>query len=357
LEHDLQNIFGVFGGAGATLVEAGYAWANTLAVLGTSAGALATATFDEVAFLESWVTSSLVPLGILAQIGVDGLLIAAQIPQYVHDIVATVWDAWTGLATALNPVTYIAAALGGLHGIGSANTASNAVQDAKISALYVGAGAVSLFDTFGGAAAFTLDVTNWEQTGFGPGSGYLGIDGNGNAAWGGGVGSAIYSVINRHLTPLGTDTQGVSASIANDIQLGYNTANNVVLRLQGRENAARTDRIEAYVDAAKCEIGYVLGGTYTRIGAAVTFTSGYSTAGNWYLKLGTTTDAREYVLIHDGAEMARVTEGSPSSALNSTHRFTGFTITEGVNFFFGSPYNVVPPPITSFAAADRLASG
>jgi hypothetical protein len=107
----------------------------------------------------------------------------------------------------------------------------------------------------------------------------------------------------------------------------------------------------------KAGIGYVVGNTFTRLGAEVSLSTS-DTSGTWQLKLGTSTDDREFVLLHNSATVISRIDTSDTSMKDASHRYPGFAIAAGyeLTVFFGIPVQVAPPPIGAWAASDRDAA-
>jgi hypothetical protein len=350
------SLFGAFGGSGAGLSDLLNIWPNLLAMLGIgSPGALNTSpgSFDPASLLTSWIGALVNPLGLLAQL-VGGQLMPGQEPQYLHDLVTSIGDAFTGFTTTLNPVTAVVNALQGIFGTASSAQASNIVQDAQINSILAGPSAVNIFDTFSGAASTALDSTNWDQVGSGSGTGTYGIDGKGNAVFNI-AGFNPYNWLNKRKTALATNIQGVAVALNNDLQYAGTSAYSAI-RLQARMNNAMTDWVEAYIDWTKCKIGFVIANSYTQLGTTLSLPSGYSTAGTWELDVGVIGDDYVFVLSHNGTEKFRRTDTLNSSAMDASHRYPAFEATAGVGTFWWASSQYAPPPVGSFAASDRLAT-
>jgi hypothetical protein len=350
------SLFGAFGGSGAGLSDLLNIWPNLLSMFGIgSPSALNTSpgAFNPASLLTSWIGALVNPLGLLAQL-VGGQLMPGQEPQYLHDLVTSIGDAWSGFTTTLSPVTSVVTALQGIFGVGSAAQSSNIVQDAKINSILAGPSAISIFDTFSGPASTTLDSTNWDQVGSGSGTGTYGIDGNGNAVFNI-AGFNPYNWQNKRKTALATNIQGVAVALNNDL-VSAGTSAYSAIRIQIRMNNAMTDWVEAYIDWAGCKIGYVISNSFTILGSPLAFAGGYSTAGTWELDAGVIGNDRTFVLSHNGTEVLRETDSLNSSAMDASHRYPAFEATAGVGTFWWASSQYAPPPVGSFAASDRLAT-
>ena len=240
----------------------------------------------------------------------------------------------------------------GIHRTGSGAVSVNAVQDARLDAFLITGGS-SLGETFNGSASTALNTTNWNQTYAGSGSGTYGLSGSGSGHWNTSGSSSRESRNRYKAAALTTDTQSVAVTLASNFQqlIGDETE----IRLLARMNAAETDRIEARIQRTSVEIGYVLSGTYTRLGSAVTISG--NTSGTWQLKVGTLASSREFVLLHNGVTVISQTDTGASSAMDSSHWYTGFTAKAGWGFtFVVIPIQVAPPDVESWAASDRPAA-
>lgn len=243
---------------------------------------------------------------------------------------------------------------GGIFGIqrtGSGAVSVNTVQDSRLDAFLITGGS-SLSDTFNGSSATSLNSTDWNQTYAGAGSGTCGLDGSGFASWAT-SGTTSRECRNRFKSAaLGTDTQSVAFTLASNFQ--QVVGDDPEARLICRMNAAETEWVEARITRTSVEIGYVLSGSYTRIGSPQSISG--ATSGNWQLKAGTLSSSREFVLLHNGVTVLAVTDSGASSAMDSSHWYTGFTMKAGWGVtIIIIPLQVAPPKVESWAAADRPA--
>jgi hypothetical protein len=264
-----------------------------------------------------------------------------------------IWDAFdTGIpnSSSGNPLESVFDAVFGIFGTGSNAQAVNVIQDSRLDALVGGGSALS--DAFDGAASSALNSTKWTQIYSGGGSGTCGLSGDGFCIWNTSGSSARGSENIYKLAATTTDTQSVSLSLGANISSTSGAPAEV--HLIGRSNLAGTDYVVAGITESQAGIFYVVGGTVTQIGSVVSLSTS-DTSGTWQLKLGTATDDREFVLLHNGSTVISRTDTSDTSLKDATHRYTGFEIIAGWTFsiFFGFPVQVAPPPVGAWAASDR----
>jgi hypothetical protein len=302
---------------------------------------------------QSIISDIINPLGLLAQL-TGGKVPNGQSPQIVQDLldgVVNVFQTGTTGTSSNNDFTTWFNSMLGIHKTGAGAQAQNVVQDTQINKLLTSGSGI--FDTFDGAQATALNSTNWEQTYSGAGSGTCGLSGTGTATWATSGASSRMSQ-NRYKTALTTDTQLVQVILTSN--LGASTiSNNPAIRIQGRENSTHDSYVEARVTYNSAEIGYVVSGTYTRFGSAVSISG--NTSGTWQLKLGTVASSREFVLMLNNVTVVDVTDGSAASQLGSSYRYTGFTHVTGVQWLGGLLFFQLPAPdVDSFGCSDRLAA-
>jgi hypothetical protein len=240
----------------------------------------------------------------------------------------------------------------GIHKTGSGAQAQNVVQDTQIGSLL--SGGSGLFDTMDGAASTTLNTTNWEQTYSGSGAGTCGLSGKGTATWNT-SGATARLCQNRYKTALTTDTQLVQVILTSNIGASL-VGNNPSLRIQGRENSTHDTYVEARITANSAEIGYVVSGTYTRLGSTVTISG--NTSGTWQFKLGTVSSNREFVLLLNNVTVVSQTDSGAASQLGASYRYAGFTHSAGVQWIPGTIifFQLAAPDVDSFGCSDRLAA-
>jgi hypothetical protein len=152
---------------------------------------------------------------------------------------------------------------------------------------------------------------------------------------------------------LATDTGIASFVLARSMPDTWYGSNKPIMRLQVRMNSTQDTYVEAQIYSGGCEIGYVLSGAYTRLGAAVVLSD--STGGVWQLKYGTVASTRQFLLAQSGITRCDRTDGGAASSLGASFRHAGFGQTAGVNFdtIF---YQLWLPKVRGFAASDRLSS-
>jgi hypothetical protein len=293
------------------------------------------------------------PSNLLATL-VGGVLPDSQRPQLLQDTLDSIVDVFNtgtqGSSSGNNLGTMFLSLLG-IHHTGTSAQSVNTVQDSAIAALQTGTNGLS--ETFDGAAG-ALNATLWEQTyGYGSGGGSDGLSGSGTCKWTT-SGASTRGCQNRYLTALTTDTQLIQITTTSNVG-GSTIGSHPSFRLQGRMDSTRQNYVEARVTAGSAEIGYYIAGTYTRLGSAVSISG--STSGTWTLKLGTTVSTRNFVLYQNGVTVVSQTDGSSASQMGASYRFTGFSHLAGVQWLGGIVFfQMAPPEIESYGAADRLAA-
>jgi hypothetical protein len=233
------------------------------------------------------------------------------------------------------------------------NVALSQIQQIK-AALDAGTTGALITDSFDRAADSSANGlgTNWDQS-YDSGSGTLGVDGNGAQHWFAvGTGSRTCKCRYQAL-PTNTNTQKISAVLNSPLQ---NNTVNPEYSLCGRMNTAKTDFIKGFIDCNSCEIGYTIGGTYTRLGAAVSIVSNAGDLWELYLGTnnGTTGDDYEFVLYQNGVERVRRTDSRHASAMNSSHRFTGQVVKAGAKVVGFVTQQSRPPDVAVFTATDYV---
>jgi len=304
------------------------------------------ATAGNIAFARPAPNTSTTPS---TTVGLPGLFTQSQ------GIIDNAWDAFdSGIPgnTSNNPLSNLFNGIFGIHRTGSGAVSVNAVQDARLDAFLVTGGS-SLTETFNGASSTTLNTTNWNQTYAGAGSGTYGLSGSGSATWNT-SGSTSRESRNRYkAAALTTDTQSVAVTLAANFQQVI--GDDPEIRLLARMNATETEWVEARITRTSVEIGYVLAGSYTRLGSATSISG--NTLGTWQLKAGTLASSREFVLLHNGVTVISQTDSGASSAMDSSHWYTGFTAKAGWGVtIIILPLQVGPPDVESWAASDRPAA-
>lgn len=231
---------------------------------------------------------------------------------------------------------------------GSANTANAAI--AKLRAkLDAGAGGEKIIDTFDRPAASDLGA-NWSQT-YDSGSGTLGVDGSGTAHWTPG-GSTSRTCNARYLTPLNGDVQIARAIMGT----AFPSANDPPLQaLRLRMNTAEDAYVVGGWGLTSCEVGYVVSGTYTRLGSATTITAA---AGDvWEFRAGRAdgTEDYEFVLMQNDVTRCTQIDSGHASHKGPSYLYTGMIVKAGWAFsiFFGAPLQSTTPDIQVFTATDN----
>lgn len=226
----------------------------------------------------------------------------------------------------------------------SANTANTGVAQ-LVAQLDAGTSGALISDSFNRAAASTLGA-NWDQS-YDSGSGTLGTDGSGNMHWTtAGTGSRT-CIARYQATTLVTDIQKA--------QIVFNAAlANFFVDPQGslclRMNTAKDTYVQALISHSSCEIGYVISGSYTRIGSPTSITS--ASGDLWEFRAGTAVSNYEFVLLQNGVTKVDVTDTGPSSMLGALYRYSGMVIKAGAKVIGGGSVQEAPPDGAVFTATD-----
>jgi hypothetical protein len=280
------------------------------------------------------------PSNLLATL-TGGFLPDSQRPQLLQDTLDSIVDVFNtgsqGSSSGNNLASMFLSMLG-IHRTGTGAQSQNVIQDSLISKLLTGGSGLS--DTFDGASATVLPSANWEQTYSGSGGGTSGLNGSGAAEWKT-SGASTRTCLNRFKTPLTTDTQLVAVTLNSN--LGTSTiGNNPEVRIQGRMNSTHDTYVEARFNRGSAEIGYVVSGTYTRLGATQSVSG--NTAGTWQLKLGTVSSSREFVLLLNNVTVMTRTDSGASSQMGSSYWYSGFSQVAGVQWLGGIVFFQMAPP-------------
>lgn len=288
----------------------------------------------------------------------SGVLLPAQILDPISQLVEL-------LVTLLGPIPIVGTVIhtladyfGLLHGNtnvaqGSADTANVglAILNARVNEIIIGG--VSLYDTF------ARDVDPFEtdpdyDVAYAGGSGHMRVRSveSGILDWYA-VGFSDTSFVARHLTPFGTNKVRVSTVIG-DFTYGF-AGNQSHVRLMGRMNAARDSYVVGIIDMNSAEIGYVVSGSYTRIGGAVSIST--ATGDLWDLEVGTSGDEWRFRLLQNNSSVVDRTDLGHASMKDTTpgttYKFIGIggdcAIGAGP---FGTTYQIGMPKFQVLAAAD-----
>ncbi|MBF4194679.1 hypothetical protein MHAEM_21676 [Mycolicibacterium phlei] len=181
-------------------------------------------------------------------------------------------------------------------------------------------------DDFAGPNATNLGA-KWVQT-YSSGSGQLGVR-NGSAHWYA-SGGAARTCRARYTDALGADRQVIKIVLANNIAL---VSSPPIVELHGRVDNTHDNYVTARIHFDHVELGYVVSGSYTRLGSNVSISN---SKGLWELQVGTLSDDYEFVLYQDGIERIRRTDSGHNSLMGSNYRYHGFLCRAGVgvNPFF-----------------------
>jgi hypothetical protein len=237
----------------------------------------------------------------------------------------------------------------------SANTANVgiAILNARVNGIIIGG--ASLYDTFDRNVTDMATDPAYDVEYFnGPGTMNLSTADSGVARWNP-VGYSDAAFIARDITtPMTTNIVRVSAVIS-DFTYGY-AGNQAHIRLMGRMDAARQNYVVGTVEDGLAEIGYVIAGTYTRIGGQVSVTT--DTGDLWDLEVGTLGDEWQFRLLQNNAERvnrndlghASMKDTLPGAQLYNFVAIGGdCAIGAGP---FGTTYQIGMPDFQVLAAAD-----
>lgn len=227
---------------------------------------------------------------------------------------------------------------------GSANTANSEIVTLK-ARLDAGTSGALITDTFDRASASTLGAS-WTQT-YESGSGTLGTDGSGAAHWAAAGGGSRFCTAVYNATTLGTDIQKAQI-VLNTEMLNYFVKPEVWLCL--RMDSTGDNYVTGMIYEGACEIGYVLSGSYTRIGSAASIDS---TPGDlWEFDAGTATSNYEFVLVQNGFTVCTQIDSGPSSLLGASYRHAGLVVRAGAQVVGFASQQRGHPDIAVFTATD-----
>jgi hypothetical protein len=231
---------------------------------------------------------------------------------------------------------------------GSASTALSEIAALK-AAVDAGTSGELIIDNFDRAAANNLGA-DWSQSDDG-GSGELGTDGNGNAKMEAGGTSSTTFFARYQAKSLDTDYQ-VARFLLGKKMIDYfvDPEMSLILRCDSDEE----NWVEARIDHNSCEIGYVLSGSYTRIGATATIKS--ADGDLWEFRAGTGTSSDEpytFQLLQNGVPRCERVDTGHNSEIGSSYRYAGMRVKGGVQVVFGVPAQKDSSPIQVFTATDR----
>lgn len=293
---------------------------------------------DPVAFLWSLINAILALPEILAAL--------------LGPLIDAIIDAFNGVAlgagSLLQGVWDVIAGLFGMGDDAQATATSNAGEIAAIKAGLSGAGVgggLSIIDDFDRPVATTL--TGYTQIYSGAGAGTEGTDGGGYCHWSE-AGSTARTVINRHNTPLTTNTQYASFVLRERVGAFNVSAADRTLRL--RCDTAATTGVGISVGNAAVTLSCTVAGAVTVFGSA----TGLSLkAGDfWELLAGTAAEPYRFIVKCNGSTVVDYTDAAHVSQLGASYLYPAFGGTAGVNLFLlYAQYK--PPDVGAFSAADR----
>jgi hypothetical protein len=328
---------------------------------GAGAGNGFLGTLNVTTIAQNFINTILKPQNLLATLTGSGVLPDSQKPQIVQQLIDNAQDIVGGLGQGSSSGSDISSWFLSLFGINQRGTNAqsvNTVQDSQIGSLL--SGGAGTFDTMDGASATSLPSARWEQTYFGSGGGTSGLSGSGTCTWKT-SGSSDRGVLNRYKVKpdgtdakMSTDTQLVQLTLSGNLPLST-IADDPAIRIQGRMDSTRLNYIEARMNYGQAEIGIVVGGTYTRLGAQQSISN--PTSGNWALKLGTVNSTREFVLLQNNVTIMSRTDSGATSVIGASNRYAGFSQVAGVQYLGGIIFlQMAPPDVDSWGASDRLAA-
>lgn len=293
----------------------------------------------------------------------DGLfdMIREPLSQLV-DLLVTVLDSIPIIGPPLGDVVEDLAALFGLLRDrdtvqqNSADTANVgvAILNARVNGIIIGG--ASLYDSFDRDVADIASDPAYDVTYLnGPGSMGLSASSSGIAFWNAVGFSDAFFVARDVTTPMMTNHVRVSMVISDFI---YGSAGNQsTARIAGRMSADKQNYVVAIVQINWAEIGYVVGGTYTRLGAqeAVTVSSGDL----WDLEIGESSGGDEWQFTLRQNNAVRVSRNDLGHASmkdtvpGTTYKYVGFSGDCAIGFApFFVTYQIGMPNFQVLAAAD-----
>lgn len=221
-----------------------------------------------------------------------------------------------------------------------------ALIKADLSADAVGSEALS--DAFDGPEG-PLDAAKWVLAySGGAGSGSIGLNGTGNAVWFAN-GGAERGCKCRFVTALDSDNQSVSVYLEGVPQATGGLWPEIHLRL--RANSADTTCVTAKIRNGQAEIGYEVSGAYTRLGDVVAIPmSGNQT---YSLRAKTVGGTHTFTFLQDNVpKFDRTSPTGGPTQYGASYRYPGFYVLAGTGFAFPFFYQVGPPQLQVFTAAD-----
>jgi hypothetical protein len=191
--------------------------------------------------------------------------------------------------------------------------------------------------------------SNYTQFDTGPAGGHLYPDGNNASIIPSGAG--ITECIAQLNSPSTTDYQTMSLVQDSAIR---NILVAPLIRIILRENAARTESVVLTVLLNQVVVEKKAGGSTTTL--ASVSPHGNAAGDLWTFKAGTDNDVRELVVIHNTAEVIRVTDNSGTlHSVGASNRQASFTEQTGQSFAPPFFTNVEPPSaVQSITFYDRL---
>jgi hypothetical protein len=278
----------------------------------------------------------------LAGINVLGVNPFGFLRIWADDLAQRADDAYNGAVTAQAT---------GENAQYSADTANAGV--ARLDAQLHSSG-TSIVDTFNRAAASNLGGS-YDRS-MGSGSGAWGTDGTGAVHWTGG-GSTSQVCIDRHTTPLLTVTAApseyqVAGTVLTSPPAAGQFGDNAEIRLTLRMNTAKTTYVVATINNGFVEIGYVISGTYTRIGA--TQSVSMANGDGWEFRAGTASDVYEFELLRNGVTVCTRFDSGAVSQKGAGYEYGGLIARAGTYVFFFATFQLEAPDVQILTLFDRI---
>lgn len=286
--------------------------------------------------LVSWVTS----------------VLPAQILEPFQDLVDALVSLLGRIPIVGPIITQLASMFGFMHedttvAQNTGNNANTAIAELKAQ-IDAGTGGALITDTFDRAQDTSAGGlgANWSQT-YDSGSGTLGTSGTGTAHWTN-VGTNSRTCRCRYTAmALNTDLQKAQVVLATEL---LNIFVDPQISLLLRMNAAEDAYLEARVDQGHAEIGYVVAGVYTRLGAQVTVTSA---AGDlWEFRAGTAADDYQFLLLQNGLTVVDRIDSGHASQKGAAYRYFGAIAKAGAQVVGFISSQKGPPDMQVVTATD-----
>lgn len=210
-----------------------------------------------------------------------------------------------------------------------------------------------IVDNFDRAAASNLGgAYDRSETGSG---GTFGTDGLGNAKSTTSGATTTHTWLDRRTTALTTDYHVTAAVLATKPKAGGVGGTDSATRLAGRMNTAKDTYVVGIVGSGQVEIGYVLSGTYTRLGSVASVSMG-SGAARWDFRAGTGStgdDPYTFELLKDNFTVCTRTDSSHLSQLGAGYEYGALISAAGIEIISASPVQMEAPTVQALAFSAR----